>query len=68
MSTRLTKSDRCDISTILRRRANNVASYLQDDLKKEYVPGDVQMALDREVVRLRDLAAKVCPDCQGCRL
>ena len=61
----LLSKDECDdIVEILKRRANDVASF-QDDVKKwtggnfREFPGSVEMALTRECNRLRDLAERV---------
>ena len=62
----LTNSEREQIAEILTRRANDVASFKSDvkhwtgDTFKEF-PGSVEMALTREINRLRKLADKVRP-------
>ena len=60
----LTQLEVEEILEILKRRANDVASF-KDDVKtwtggtfKEF-PGSVEMALSREVNRLRELARKL---------
>ena len=60
----LTDSERIQIAEILGRRANDVASFLGDMKRKasgdlEYPPGSVEMALTREMERLRRLRDKV---------
>jgi len=60
----LTDSERKQIDDILRRRANDIASFKTDAEKKlgttldEY-RGSVDMALTREITRLRSLADKI---------
>ena len=67
MSTELTPSEREQISTILSRRANEVAGY-KDDHSENRVspvvkpcPASVDFALELEIKRLRRLAEKVNP-------
>ena len=59
--------DECEqIAEILERRANDVATF-QDDIEKRLKEplvdyrGPVEMAIKREVSRLRKLAAKITP-------
>ena len=60
----LTCYEREDVMEILTRRANDVATF-KDDLKRAagdkigVFPGSVELALDREVSRLRLLARRV---------
>lgn len=66
---KLTDSDRHQISDILLRRANDIASFKSDLNRKVFLPnsqidefpGSVEMALSREIARLRKLADKVMP-------
>lgn len=53
----LTVSERNQINEVLRRRANDVATYLDDNRDK--LAGSVELALSREIDRLRRLADKV---------
>ncbi len=57
----LTKTEKGAISVILKRRANEIATYRADIMKEGYHLGSVEMALTREIDRLRDLAGKVNP-------
>lgn len=65
----LTESDRAQIAEILQRRANDIASFKSDLNRKamspaapiDELPGSVEMALTREITRLRKLADKVTP-------
>lgn len=50
----LTKTEREDIAEILRRRANEIAGYSGEN--REKIPGSVDLALDREIKRLRRFA------------
>jgi len=59
MQTELTEKEAADISEILARRANDVASFLEEHRKT--APGSVELALTREITRLRKLAAKIAP-------
>lgn len=67
MTVELTKAEREQITEILERRANDIASFKGDvkhwtgDSFKEF-PGSVEMALTREVNRLRRLADLVRPE------
>lgn len=56
----LTKSEREQIAEILKRRANDIASYKMRNLKDDE-PASVEFALSREIERLRYLAARVNP-------
>lgn len=66
----LSDRERKDIEEILRRRANEVASFISDlngrisdhigkPFRVHDVPGSVELAIEREVSRLRTLAAKL---------
>jgi len=62
----LSRSERQQIAEILDRRANDVASFREDVEKKlgqrlDDYRGSVDLALTREVKRLRKLADKVRP-------
>lgn len=61
----LTESERFQVSEILARRANEIASF-KDDLNeksgtKYSLPGSVEMALSLEIERLRAIARKINP-------
>lgn len=58
----LTNAEKGAISVILKRRANEIASYKADMMKEKHHLGSVEMALTREIERLRDLADKVNPE------
>ena len=64
---KLTTAQRTQISTILSRRANEIAGYRGDNKDKfaspEYkgMPASVDYALELEINRLRKLAALVAP-------
>lgn len=55
----LTIEDCEQVADILKRRANEVASY--SDQNRDKMPGSVVMALSREIQRLRALQAKIEP-------
>lgn len=57
----LTRQDRKDIAEILDRRANEIAGFRTDYAKGDPHYGSVELALDREITRLRKLADKVRP-------
>jgi hypothetical protein len=57
----LTKSDRDQIADVLSRRSNEIASYLDDYRKDSNHFGSVELALTREIQRLRRLADKLNP-------
>jgi len=59
-TTDLTKSEREQIAEILKRRANDIASYKLRNLKDDE-PASVEFALTREIGRLRRLAERVNP-------
>ena len=60
MSTDLTKPEREQIAEILERRANDIASHMRTVLK-DGEPASVELAMTREVSRLRRLAVRVNP-------
>ena len=57
----LTKNERKQIAEILNRRANEIAGYSDDYRKNPNHFGSVELALSREVMRLRNLADRVNP-------
>ena len=71
-SVALSESERAQLTEILTRRSNEIASF-RSDLKERIqteagkpirlgeFPGSVELALDREITRLRSLADKVRP-------
>lgn len=61
MSTDLTKNERDQISEILKRRANEIAFFSDDYRRKPEHHGSVELALSREIDRLRRLAERVNP-------
>ena len=56
----LTLTEREQIAEILKRRANDIASYKMRHLKDDE-PASVEFALSREISRLRRLAERVNP-------
>lgn len=61
MTTNLTAGEQAQVAEILNRRANEVAGFSDDYTKDPKYYGSVQLALQREIERLRRLADKVCP-------
>lgn len=57
----LTKKEREQIAEILSRRANEIAGHLGDYRNDPKHYGSVELALTREVERLRRLADRVFP-------
>ena len=57
----LTKSERKQIAEILNRRANEIAGFSGDYRKDGNHFGSVELALSREIERLRRLADRVNP-------
>lgn len=57
----LTKSERDQIGEILRRRANEIAGFSDDYRRKAEHFGSVELAMTREISRLRRLAERVNP-------
>jgi hypothetical protein len=57
----LTKKERSDIAEILERRANEIAGFSDDYRRKPDHYGSVELALSREINRLRTLAERVSP-------
>jgi hypothetical protein len=58
----LTTSDRAQIAEILGRRANEIAGYCDEYRRKPDHYGSVELALSREISRLRRLAERVSPE------
>ncbi|MDI3489624.1 MAG: hypothetical protein PWP11_901 [Thauera sp.] len=58
----LTPSEREQIAEILKRRANEIAGFRGDYSKEGSHFGSVELALTREIERLRRLAGRVCPE------
>lgn len=61
MSSSLTPSDQDQIAEILKRRANEIASFRIEYMNDDKHHGSVELALDREISRLRRLAERVNP-------
>ena len=59
--TDLTKREREQIAEILKRRANEIAGFSSDYRSKKEYFGSVDLALIREINRLRTLAERVLP-------
>lgn len=57
----LTDSERKQIAEILKRRANEIAGFSDDYRRKPDHFGSVELALNREMDRLRRLADRVNP-------
>jgi hypothetical protein len=57
----LSKKEAEEVSEILSRRANEIAIYKTDMMKEKHYLGSVELALTREMERLRSLAEKVNP-------
>lgn len=57
----LTPSDRLQIDEILRRRANEVSMFADEYRRNPESHGSVELALSREIDRLRRLADRVNP-------
>lgn len=57
----LTRSEQQQIAEILKRRANEIAGFSDDYRRKPEHYGSVELALTREIERLRHLAERVCP-------
>ena len=54
----LSESERLEVAEILSRRANDIASF---KMEHKDAPGSVELALSREIKRLRDLEHKIRP-------
>ena len=61
MELNVTKKDCEQIASILSRRANEIAGFADDYRRKEEHYGSVELALTREMERLRELAYKINP-------
>ena len=59
--TDLTNAERSDVAEILSRRANEISMFAYDYRRKPDHYGSVELALTREIQRLRRLADKVNP-------
>lgn len=57
----LTQKERKQISEILERRANEIAGFSSDYRNKPDHYGSVELALTKEINRLRHLASRVNP-------
>lgn len=57
----LTKAERNQIAEILSRRANEIAGFSSEYRRDGNHFGSVELALSREIERLRDLAYRVNP-------
>lgn len=57
----LTKREREQVVEILKRRANEIAGFSDDYRRNADHFGSVELALTREIDRLRTLAERVCP-------
>lgn len=58
----MTNDGRLEIAEILTRRANEVAMFKADYTKDPNHMGSVEMALSREIYRLRTLAAAIAEE------
>ena len=61
MNAELTPGERYQVAEILTRRANEIAGFSGDYRNDPKHFGSVELALTREVERLRKLASKVSP-------
>lgn len=61
MELNLTKKECEQIASILSRRANEIAGFANDYRGKGEHYGSVELALTREMERLRNLAYKITP-------
>lgn len=61
----LTKRDREQIAEILHRRANEIAVFRAEYTKAPVYYGSVELALTREIERLRELERRVAPKPEG---
>jgi hypothetical protein len=57
----MTRSEQEQIAEILNRRANEITGFAGDYKSKPDHFGSVELALTREIARLRRLAESVCP-------
>ena len=58
---KLTASEQKQIAEILSRRANEIAKYSNEYTRNDEHHGSVELALTREIYRLRNLANRVNP-------
>lgn len=61
MSTELIRNEQLQIADILKRRANEIARFSTEYKKDKGHFGSVELALTREIDRLRTLAERICP-------
>lgn len=61
MNMELTRKEQEQIAEILTRRANEIAGFSSDYKGNPGHYGSVELALTREIERLRSLASRVCP-------
>ena len=61
MSDDLTRFEREQIAEILDRRANEIAGFSDEYRRDSKYHGSVELALTREIERLRRLSERVCP-------
>lgn len=61
MAEGLTTHEREQIAEILHRRANEIAGFKADYTRTSDHLGSVELALTREIQRLRHLEGRVCP-------
>ena len=61
MEINISKKECTQIAEVLSRRANEIAGFTNEYRSKEDHYGSVEMALTREMDRLRSLARKVSP-------
>ena len=61
MSNELTPSERYQMAEILKRRANEIAGFSSEYRNDSKHYGSVELALSREIDRLRHLAERVNP-------
>lgn len=58
----LTRDARAQIAEILERRANEIATFVMEHRRDNKHFGSVELALSREIGRLRELAELVSPE------
>lgn len=61
MAIELSRHEQKQIAEILTRRSNEIAGFASDYRSKGDHYGSVELALSREIDRLRKLASRVCP-------
>lgn len=57
----MNKREKQEVEEILKRRAQEIAAFLDDYRRNKDYYGSVDLALSREVTRLRNLADRVNP-------